>query len=79
MFVDIDIGVFKLGIVILLVDWGGDFLLVCVIYFGCYCCSIEVVGWFDSVLCMCESVCVNVSVRFSVGICLCIYYILFIM
>lgn len=52
MFVDIDIGVFKLGIVILLVDWGGDFLLVCVIYFGCYCCSIEVVRWFDSVCVM---------------------------
>lgn len=76
MSVDIDIGVFKSGIVILLVDRGGDLSLVCAIHPGCYCCSTEVVGRSDSVLCMCESVCVNMSVRFSAGICPCIYHTL---
>lgn len=75
MSVDIDIGVFKSGIVILLVDWE-EISHWCAIHPGCYCCSTEVVGRSDSVLCTCESVCVNVSVRFSAGICPCIYHTL---
>lgn len=52
MSVDIDIGVFKSGIVILLVDRGGDLSLVCAIHPGCYCCSTEVVRRSDSVCVM---------------------------